>query len=221
MPGWRDGSPGVADHPVERRGADRRARNCGGPLAVDPTLTALRSTTDAARLEEQIGPAFGLPGELYVVVADGPDLEALLQTNELLIDRLHAELPTLGVQPPSRLLPSKAAQRRTLDQIDGVHLSADSIRGSLEQARLAAGFAPGAFDPFVERVPALLDPHQQLSYDDYVQHDVADPDQSIRRSRRRRTAAGHLCVPDRRAGFKVESIVQAVDDRQTLRGCRS
>ena len=187
-------------------------------LRVDPTLDRLRSTTDAARLEEQIGPAFGLPGELYVVVADGPDLEALLQTNERLIDRLHSELPTLGVQPPSRLLPSKAAQQRTLDQIDGAHLSVDSIRGSLEQARIAAGFAPGAFDPFVERIPALLDPHQQLSYDDYVKHDAADLINRFVVQDGDTWRLATYVFPSEEQAAKVGSIVKAVDDRQTLTG---
>jgi predicted exporter len=81
-------------------------------LQINPTLDRLRSVTDAARLESRIGSAFGLPGDVYVVLAEGPQLEPLLETNERLARRLSAELPDLAFQPPTRLLPS-AARRPT------------------------------------------------------------------------------------------------------------
>ena len=72
-------------------------------LQINPTLDRLRSVTDAAQLESRIGSAFGLPGDVYVVLAEGPQLEPLLETNERLAARLAAELPDLAFQPPSRL----------------------------------------------------------------------------------------------------------------------
>ena len=56
-------------------------------LRINPTLERLRSVTDAARLEEQIGSAFGLPRDVYIALASGPELEPLLQTNETLVKR--------------------------------------------------------------------------------------------------------------------------------------
>ena len=51
-------------------------------LRIDPTLDRLRSTTDAARLEERIGPLFGLPRDVFVVLSDGADLEGLARAGE-------------------------------------------------------------------------------------------------------------------------------------------
>jgi predicted RND superfamily exporter protein len=59
-------------------------------------------------------------------------------------------------------------------RVSGAGLSVPSIRASLEQARIAAGFTPGAFDPFAERLMPLLDPGQRLTYDDYIAHDASD-----------------------------------------------
>ena len=41
-------------------------------IRVNPTLERLRSVTDAAALEARIGPTFGLPGEVSVIVIAGP-----------------------------------------------------------------------------------------------------------------------------------------------------
>src|SRR6185295_18721240 len=47
-------------------------------IRINPTLDRLRSITEGAQLETKIGSAFGLPGEVYVVLAEGPALEPLL-----------------------------------------------------------------------------------------------------------------------------------------------
>ena len=57
-------------------------------LRVDPSLERLRSVTQAAELEARIGSVFGLPSDVYVVLADGPDLDALLAVNERVVQRI-------------------------------------------------------------------------------------------------------------------------------------
>jgi uncharacterized protein len=188
-------------------------------LKVDPTLDRLRSTTDAARLEERIGPAFGLPGDMYVVLAEGTDLEPLLETNERLAERLSTELPNLLVQAPSRLLPSTSAQRRTTARLSAAGLSVPSLRASLEQARIAAGFTPGAFDPFAGRLTALLDPAQRLSYDDYVSHDAGDLiNRFIVHDDRLWRLATYVFPTTGEQASRVQDMVDRVDPSQTFTG---
>ncbi len=103
-------------------------------LRVNPTLDRLRSVTDAARLEERLAPMFGLPREVYVVLAGSADLESLLQTNEKLTAAISSELPGVGLQSPTRLLPSQATQERTAARIRDARLSPDAVRASLERA---------------------------------------------------------------------------------------
>ena len=188
-------------------------------LRVDPTLDRLRSTTEAARLEQSIGPAFGLPSDVYVVLAGGPDLDVLLRNNERLAARLTADLPDLAFEPATRLLPSSVAQAATMARIGAANLSVEQIRLSLDRARQAAGFVPGAFDPFLARLPRLVDPAQRLHYDDYVAHGLGD-------------LVGRFVVPDGDTWWlatyvfpkgaadaaRVQAVVEDVDPSQTLTG---
>src|SRR6185295_14024175 len=100
-------------------------------IRINPTLDRLRSVTDAAQLETRIGSAFGLPSDVYVVLAEGPALEPLLETNERLAGRLGAELPGIAVQPPSRMLPSAASQARAVTRIGQTQVSPAGVRAAL------------------------------------------------------------------------------------------
>ena len=143
-------------------------------LRIDPTLDRLRSTTDAARLEESIASTFRLPTDVAIVLAEGDNLESLLERNEQLSARLAADLPGVAVQPASRFLPSAARQQQTMATVAASGLSTDAVRASLEHARQAAGFTAGAFDDFGRRLPAMLDPAQRLTFADYLSHEATD-----------------------------------------------
>jgi predicted RND superfamily exporter protein len=188
-------------------------------LKINPTLDRLRSTTDAARLEQRIGPLFGLPNNVYVVLAGGSDLQALLRANERLSARIAVELPALPFEPASRLLPSQAAQARTMARVSAVDLSRPAVEASLERARIAAGFMPQAFAPFVARLPAMLDPAQRLTYDDYVRHGLGDlVGRFIVRDGAGWLLATYVFPTDAAQAAHLQSVVDAVDPSQTLTG---
>jgi predicted exporter len=188
-------------------------------LRINPTLDRLRSVTDAAQLESRIGSAFGLPGDVYVVLAEGPQLEPLLETNERLARRLSAEIPTLAFQPPTRLLPSAASQASTVEAIRRTRLTASAVRASLERVRVAGAFTPEAFDPFSARLPRLLDPAERLTYDGYVAHGLRDViDRFVVGEGDRWTVATYLFPATPGDVAAVEAIVDAVDPGQSLSG---
>jgi hypothetical protein len=188
-------------------------------VRINPTLERLRSVTPAAQLETRIGPAFGLPNDVYVVLAEGPALEPLLETNERLARRLSTELPTLAFQPPSRLLPPSATQTLTIQEIRNTRLSPDTVRASLERARVASDFTPGAFDPFAERLSRLFDPSERLTYDGYVTHGLGDLlDRFIVRDADRWTLATYVFPSSVEQTARVQAIVAAVDPAQEFTG---
>jgi hypothetical protein len=188
-------------------------------VRVDPTLDRLRSTTEAARLEQSIGPAFGLPANVYVVVAGGRDLDALLRDNERLAARLAADLPDLAFEPATRLLPSSTAQEKTMARVGAANLSVGEIRASLARERDAAGFTPGAFDPFLARLPALIDPAQRLDYDDYVAHGLGDlVGRFAVRDGDTWWLATYVFPENAAEAARVQAVVDAVDPAQTLTG---
>ena len=188
-------------------------------LHINPTLERLRSVTPAALLEERIAPAFGLPSDIYVVLARGADLEPLLEANERLTERIARELPAVRIQPPTRILPSAATQARTAARIQGSQLSPPAVRASLERAAGSAGFRAGSFDPFAERLPQLLNPTQRLSYDGFVTHDLGDVvGHFIVRRDDTWLLATYLFPSDAAQVASLQTIVDAVDPTQTLTG---
>jgi len=188
-------------------------------IRINPTLDRLRSTTPAAQLEAKIGPRFGLPGDVDVVLAEGPDLDALLAANERLADRLAAEIPGLAFQPPSRVLPSAASQTRAVDAISRAHLSVDAVRASLERARVAGDFTPGAFDPFAARLPQLLNASERLTYAGYVAHGLGDIiGRFVVRDGDRWTLATYVFPTTMEQTARVQTIVDAVGPSETLTG---
>jgi predicted exporter len=188
-------------------------------IRINPTLDRLRSVTDAAQLETKIGAAFGLPGDVYVVLAEGPALEPLLETNERLARRLAAELPGIAMQPPTRLLPPASSQAQTVQRIGQAQLSPVGIRDALERARVAGGFTPGAFEPFSARLPRLLDPAGRLSYDGYIAHGLGDLiDRFIVREADRWTLATYVFPSSADQASRVQQIVDEVDASQTFTG---
>jgi predicted exporter len=188
-------------------------------LRINPTLDRLRSVTDAAQLESRIGSAFGLPGDVYVVLAEGQQLEPLLETNERLARSLAAAVPGLAFQPPSRLLPSAASQAKTAEAIGRTHLTPDAVRASLERARLAGDFTPGAFEPFSARLPHLFDPAGRLTYDGYVAHGLGDIiDRFVVREGDRWTLATYVFPTAAVDTQRVQTIVDTVDPAQLFTG---
>jgi uncharacterized protein len=143
-------------------------------LHVDTSLERMRSTTPGALYEESIRKMFGLPSDVYVWLERGPALEPLLQANEALVARVRDEAPGLTIDAASVLLPSDAAQERSMARVRAQAPQAHAAQAGLARAAAEAGFRQGTLDPFLQRLPRLLDPEQRLSFDGYRAHGLSD-----------------------------------------------
>ena len=215
----------AVDRPLAPRDSRRRGGRDGRVGLQRPASASTQRSsvcgrlTPAARLETRDRTGLGLPNDVYVVLAEGPALEPLLETNERLARRLSTELPTLAFQPPSRLLPPSATQALTIQEIRNTRLSPDTVRASLERARVASDFTPGAFDPFAERLSRLFDPSERLTYDGYVTHGLGDLlDRFIVRDADRWTLATYVFPSSAEQTARVQAIVAAVDPAQAFTG---
>ena len=142
-------------------------------LNVDTSLERMRSTTPGAKFEESVRARFGLPTDVYVWLQHGPELDALLLANEALVARVRTETPALTIDAPSALLPSGAAQARSLARIHERAPRPDLIQAALVRAAADAGFRTGTLDPFLQRIPRLLNP-ERLTYENYKDHGLGD-----------------------------------------------
>jgi predicted RND superfamily exporter protein/lauroyl/myristoyl acyltransferase len=143
-------------------------------LQINPTLDRLRAVTPGAIQLQQLGRTFGLPDEVYVVVASGDDLDQLLAANERLRSALSSALPAVAVHAPSSLLPSPDVQQQRQSLIRQRLGTSDSIATTLAKAETAEGFKADSFAPFLDRVPTLIDPSLRLTYEDYKAHGLDD-----------------------------------------------
>ena len=143
-------------------------------IRINPTLDRLRSVTPAAVLLERIGPQFGLPHDVYVVLQQGRDLDSLLERNERLGAAIARALPGVRLQAASSLLPSTSVQAARAGRIGRAVVSADTVAARLSRAEADEGFREHSFQPFRERLPRLLAGDARLTYDGYVQHGLAD-----------------------------------------------
>lgn len=188
-------------------------------LRLNPSLDRLRSVTDAALLEERIAPMFGLPRDVFVVLAGSDGIEALLQTNEALVSRISSEFPALVVHGPAHLLPSRAAQDATAARIRNARLAVPDVRVSLKAAAESAGFRPGVFQPFSDRLPRLLDTTGRLTYEDYHANGLGDLiGRFVAQDDARWLAATYVFPTDDQQVAALERIVAQVDPAQTLTG---
>lgn len=188
-------------------------------LRVNPTLERLRAVTPGAKLLEELGPAFGLPGDALVVVARGPELDTLLAANERLAARIHRDIPDAVVQSPSMLLPSRATQAHRAEILRQAGLSPDAVSAALTAAAAAAGFRPDSFAPFEKRVAALLDPGQRLTYEEFIHNGLGDMiDRLIVRNGEEWLVATHVFLEDETHLAALERIVTASAGAGTLTG---
>jgi len=142
-------------------------------LQVVLTVDRLEPNIPAIAVEKEIARRFHLPEDTLFVLAQGSALDPLLEVHERLIERLTAS-GAPAIVSPAMLLPSEKTQRETTARIASAGLSAERVRDGLERAGRAAGFRDGSFQPFVNRLPALLESDTRLTIDGYRAHGLAD-----------------------------------------------
>jgi predicted exporter len=188
-------------------------------VRINPSLERLRSVTPGAVLETEIARAFGLPSDVYTVLAEGDDLEALLRANEALVRRLREAAPTLRVHAPATLLPSQAVQRQRAQQIGESLPPTAEIQARLQRTGEAAGFRSDTFEPFYGRLARLRDPAQRLTFEDYTREGLGDViGRFISRRDETWTLATYLFPADATSLATVEQVVAQAGPDQRLTG---
>jgi uncharacterized protein len=139
-------------------------------LRLDAGVDRLQAQTEGARLEREIVDRFSLPRDVLLVLNDGPDLEALLETDERLQRALASRAPSTVASGVSLVLPSERSQAAVSHAIAEAGLTPDSVRSDLASAARRVGFRGDAFDPFMKRLPRLLDPNARVSYEGLSKH---------------------------------------------------
>lgn len=143
-------------------------------LSLDLSLDRLRPHTAQLAFEREIVSRFGLPEDLVVILSEGRDLEALLRTNQRLVEEVARSGGGLSLFSAAQGLPTAASQASVADLITRSGVSPADVRWRVANAAEAAGFRPDAFAPFLERTPRLLDPSSRVTFEGYQQHGLGE-----------------------------------------------
>jgi predicted RND superfamily exporter protein len=143
-------------------------------LRIDPSLAKLQAHTSGTQLEQEIATRFSLPQDVLLVVNESERLEPLLAAERRLSHAMAARMPAVTVGGIGFMLPPADAQDAVARTIADSHLTVDGVRDELRAAGARSGFRPDTFEPFLKRLPTLLDPDDRLTYDGLVSHGL-DP----------------------------------------------
>ena len=141
-------------------------------LRVVPSLEELQPDTLAAQAEAALMERFQIHDEAVLILAQGADLEILLQTNHKIAEGLQQRAPDVPIAFPHTFVPTgpqQEAVRRAL-----VAISPVEVRNRLTVAAAEAGFRPDAFAPFLERLPLMLDAQRHVTYGGYVDRGLGE-----------------------------------------------
>ena len=133
------------------------------------SLEKIQPRTEGSRVQDELEERFQFPKNVVLVLAEGPELDPVLEKHRILA----RELTTGGeVSLASALafLPPSSEQAAVSELVTRAGLSAEVVARRLEAAATRAGFRPGVFARFEERLPVLFDSSERITYDGLMEH---------------------------------------------------
>ena len=143
-------------------------------LTVVPDLERLQPQTDAVRAEEALLERFSIPDEVVLMLTQGPNLDPLLEANHTIAEHIKRSVPDVVATFPHAFVPSVARQDAVRGAIRAYETSPQEVSERLADAAAESGFRADAFDPFVARLPRLLDAEQYVTHRGYLEHGLND-----------------------------------------------
>ncbi len=188
-------------------------------LRVDMSLERLQATTTGADLEREISDRFSLPTDVLMVVTEHQSVDRLLDLDRRMADHFAARRPEVAVSGPTLLLPAADSQLEVASRIRPARASIDDLVAGIRAGAKRAGFRPDAFQPFIERLPRVLDPDARITYDGLVEHGLGPiVSRFITRRNGRYSAVTYLYPPPSIDVAAIETTLREVDPDLQLSG---
>ena len=187
-------------------------------LRVNMGLERLQARTSGSDLEREAARRFSLPTDVLLALNEDTSVDRLADVDARVTDAFASRMPTVAVSGVSLVLPPAERQRLVAGQIRGGP-SVDQAAAAVRAAAIRAGFRPDAFDPFIERLPRLLDAEARITYDGLLEHGLASiVSRFIARSGGRATAVTYL-YPQQPADLDaLDATIRSEDPRLQLSG---
>jgi uncharacterized protein len=187
-------------------------------LRVDMRLERLQAQTRGADLEREVAKRFSLPTDVILAVNEEASVDQLTAVDARVARLLAAQMPGVAVSGVSLVLPPVDRQEAIADLIRRAPTVAE-VAAAVRAAAARAGFRPEAFDPFIERLPRVLDARARITLDGLLEHGL-DPIVSrfIARRGDHVTSVTYLYPPPSTDPDTLESIVQSAGHAIQLSG---
>jgi predicted RND superfamily exporter protein len=188
-------------------------------LRVNMGLERLQARTTGADLEREVAARFSLPTDVLLVVNESATIDPLLDVDARLSEAFASRMPAVAVSGISLVLPPAASQQVVAEEIRRAAPSIAEVARDVRAGAARVGFRPEAFEPFIERLPRLLDADARITHDGLLAHGL-DPIVSrfIAHRDGRYLAVTYLYPPQGTDLAAIEAIVHTVDRKLELSG---
>ena len=139
-------------------------------LRLDTSISKLQAQTPGADLEREVATRFSLPQDVLLVMNDNEKIDPLLAADQRLARALETEMPSVVASGISFMLPPEEEQAAVAAVLRDADATAADMSRSVELAAERAGFRPGVFAPFIDRLPRLLNATDRITYDGLMAH---------------------------------------------------
>ena len=139
-------------------------------LVVVASLEKIQPRTEGSRVQDELEERFQFPKNVVLVLAEGPELDPVLDKHRILARELTTGGETVSLASALSFLPPSSEQAAVSELVTRAGLSAEVVARRLEAAATRAGFRPGVSARFEERLPVLFDPSERITYDGLMEH---------------------------------------------------
>ena len=139
-------------------------------LVVVASLEKIQPRTPGAAVEQKLKERFQFQENVILALAEGPQLDTILEQQRKLEEALATRSEGVSVSSPLAFLPPSREQAAVGELMRAAGVTSSNVAQRLEEATAAAGFRPGVFEPFIDRLPTLLDPAERITYEGLMEH---------------------------------------------------
>ena len=145
----------------------------GTRLQLNTSVEKLQVRTESSAIEQEVADRFSLPHDVVLAVGEGPRLDPLVASAYALATAVARDLPSVAVSGPDTVLPPASEQEAVRALFGQARLDPAGVAADLEREAATAGFRPGTFEPFTQRLPRMFDPSNRLTYQGLIDHGLA------------------------------------------------
>ena len=139
-------------------------------LVVIASLEKIQPHTEGSAIEDELEERFQLEKNVMLVLAQGRELDPVLEKHRTLERELMARGETVSFSSPLVFLPPSSEQEAVSEMIESAGLTEGIVSPRFDKAAKAAGFRPSVFRAFEERLSVLFDPRERITFDGLLQH---------------------------------------------------